>query len=257
MDRDQLIDLTRRAVKLARDKTTDLTPTECTVAADTYTSAERLVPEKAMLMASPQLVGYASELPRPGTYCTKTVMGRSILLTRSGDDTCARSTTSACIASRRSPRAAGRPQARVSLPFVDLRPGWQSGWRARQGRLPRNSFRPLETDRATRRRVCRFLMDFTGPRRDPGHPCLPRTAHRRVGLLGYRAMGAVGREGAGLSDQLETRHRHVRRELPLRDGAQEHLRDHRAQQLHCFRFVRPAPPTCLSPQRNSRSRERS
>ncbi len=38
-----------------------------------------------MLMASPQLVGYASELPRPGTYCTKTVMGRSILLTRADD----------------------------------------------------------------------------------------------------------------------------------------------------------------------------
>ena len=35
MDRDQLIDLTRRAVKLARDKTTDLTPAEYTVAADT------------------------------------------------------------------------------------------------------------------------------------------------------------------------------------------------------------------------------
>ena len=87
MDRDQLIDLTRRAVKLARDKTTDLTPSECTVAADTYTSAERLAADTAMLMASPQLVGYASELPRPGTYCTKTVMGRSILLTRNADDT--------------------------------------------------------------------------------------------------------------------------------------------------------------------------
>ena len=38
-----------------------------------------------MLLASPQLVGYVSELPRPGTYCTKTVMGRSILLTRAAD----------------------------------------------------------------------------------------------------------------------------------------------------------------------------
>ena len=65
MDRDQLIDLTRRAVKLACDKTTDLTPSERTVAADTYTSAERLAQDKAMLAASPQLVGYASELPRP------------------------------------------------------------------------------------------------------------------------------------------------------------------------------------------------
>jgi carnitine monooxygenase subunit len=35
MDRDQLIDLTRRALKLARDKTTDLTPSEHSVAADT------------------------------------------------------------------------------------------------------------------------------------------------------------------------------------------------------------------------------
>ena len=38
-----------------------------------------------MLLTSPQLVGYASELPRPGTYCTKTVMGRAILLTRVSD----------------------------------------------------------------------------------------------------------------------------------------------------------------------------
>lgn len=36
-------------------------------------------------MRSPQLVGYASELPRPGTYCTKTVTGRSVLLTRAAD----------------------------------------------------------------------------------------------------------------------------------------------------------------------------
>jgi phenylpropionate dioxygenase-like ring-hydroxylating dioxygenase large terminal subunit len=38
-----------------------------------------------MLMSSPQLVGYVSELPRPGSYCTKTVMGRSVLLTRTSD----------------------------------------------------------------------------------------------------------------------------------------------------------------------------
>jgi phenylpropionate dioxygenase-like ring-hydroxylating dioxygenase large terminal subunit len=87
MDRDQLIDLTRRAVKLARDKTTDLTPSECTVAATAYTSVARHAEDVAMLMASPQLVGYSSELPRPGTYCTKTVMGRSILLTRVADGT--------------------------------------------------------------------------------------------------------------------------------------------------------------------------
>jgi carnitine monooxygenase subunit len=82
MERDQLIDLTRRAVKLARDKTTDLARTEHTVHAREYTSIERHQRDITMLMASPQLVGYVSELPEPGTYCTKSVMGRSVLLTR-------------------------------------------------------------------------------------------------------------------------------------------------------------------------------
>ena len=85
MERDQLIDLTRRAVKLARDKSTDLAPAEHTVAATEYTSVERHQRDVAMLMAGPQLVGYASELPEPGSYCTKTVMGRSVLLTRTSD----------------------------------------------------------------------------------------------------------------------------------------------------------------------------
>jgi carnitine monooxygenase subunit len=85
MDRDQLVDLTRRAVKLARDRTTDLMPSECTVAAATYTSSQRHTDDVALLMRSPQLVGYSSELPRPGTYCAKTVMGRSVLLTRASD----------------------------------------------------------------------------------------------------------------------------------------------------------------------------
>jgi carnitine monooxygenase subunit len=82
MERDQLIDLTRRAVKLARDKTTDLAPAEYRVQAGEYTSIERHERDVAMLMASPQLVGYVSELPEPGSYCTKSVMGRSVLLTR-------------------------------------------------------------------------------------------------------------------------------------------------------------------------------
>jgi phenylpropionate dioxygenase-like ring-hydroxylating dioxygenase large terminal subunit len=87
VDRDQLIDLTRRAVKLARDNTTDLAPGEHTVDARDYTSVERHRRETAMLLASPQLVGYASELPAPNSYATKTVMGRSVLLTRTIDGT--------------------------------------------------------------------------------------------------------------------------------------------------------------------------
>ena len=87
MDRDQLIDLTRRALKLARDKTTDLAPSEHTVGAAEYTSLERHNCDRAMLLSTPQLVGYVSELPAPGAYCTKMVMGRSVLLTRTSDGT--------------------------------------------------------------------------------------------------------------------------------------------------------------------------
>jgi carnitine monooxygenase subunit len=82
MERDQLIDLTRRACKLARDNTTDLAASQHRVDAREYTSVQRHDLDRAMLLASPQLVGYVSELPGPGAYCTKTVMGRSILLTR-------------------------------------------------------------------------------------------------------------------------------------------------------------------------------
>jgi carnitine monooxygenase subunit len=85
MERHQLIDLTRRALKLARDKTTDLAPAEHRVEARAYTSTERHDRDRAMVMTSPQLVGYVSELPGPGAYCTKTVMGRSVLLTRTAD----------------------------------------------------------------------------------------------------------------------------------------------------------------------------
>ena len=87
MQHDQLIDLTRRALKLARDKTTDLTAAQHLIDAREYTSPERHERDRAMVMASPQLVGYVSELPRPGAYCTKTVLGRSILLTRTADGT--------------------------------------------------------------------------------------------------------------------------------------------------------------------------
>ncbi|CAM4252609.1 Rieske (2Fe-2S) protein [Mycobacterium basiliense] len=85
MDHEQLIDLTRRALKLALDKTTDLAPGQHTVDAREYTSPERHGRDRAMLLASPQLVGYVSELPHPGAYCTKSVMGRAILLTRTSD----------------------------------------------------------------------------------------------------------------------------------------------------------------------------
>lgn len=83
MDRDQLIDLARRAFKLARDNTTDLAAGQHTVDAREYTSPERHNLDSAVLVAGPQLVGYVSELPAPGARSR-------------------RSTTSACTGSRRS-----------------------------------------------------------------------------------------------------------------------------------------------------------
>jgi phenylpropionate dioxygenase-like ring-hydroxylating dioxygenase large terminal subunit len=85
MHHDQLIDVTRRTLKLARDKTTDLAPAQHRVEARDYTSVERHNRDRALLLASPQLVGYVSELADPGAYCTKTVMGRSILPSRTSD----------------------------------------------------------------------------------------------------------------------------------------------------------------------------
>ncbi|MGZ4794107.1 MAG: aromatic ring-hydroxylating oxygenase subunit alpha [Ilumatobacteraceae bacterium] len=116
MDRDQLIDLTRRALKLARDKTTDLAASEYTVAAADYTSAERHGRDRAMLLESPQLVGYASELPAPRTYCTKTVMGRSVLMTR-GSDGSVKAFDNVCL-HRQSQIASGCGSARrLSCPY--------------------------------------------------------------------------------------------------------------------------------------------
>jgi len=85
MDHDQLIDLTRRALKLARDKATDMAAAQHTVDARDYTCIERHHPRQSPAARQPQLVGYVSELAAPGAYCTKTVMGRSILLTRTAD----------------------------------------------------------------------------------------------------------------------------------------------------------------------------
>lgn len=53
MDHDQLIDLTRRALKLAREKTTDPAPQQHMVDAREYTSGERHNLDRAMLMGQP------------------------------------------------------------------------------------------------------------------------------------------------------------------------------------------------------------
>jgi carnitine monooxygenase subunit len=80
-----LHELMRRALKLVTESTTDLTLTEHREPAEHYTSDERFALEKQLVSESPQLVGYASELPQPGSYVTKEVMGQPLLLTRAKD----------------------------------------------------------------------------------------------------------------------------------------------------------------------------
>jgi phenylpropionate dioxygenase-like ring-hydroxylating dioxygenase large terminal subunit len=83
--RDELVEVMRRALKLRAEGTTDLMPEERLEPASHYTDPERFAREKALVFAAPQLVGYSSELAKPGTFTTKDVMGTPVLLTRAKD----------------------------------------------------------------------------------------------------------------------------------------------------------------------------
>lgn len=85
MNRNELTELARRALKLVGDHSTDMALTERRQKSAEYTDPERFSRERDLVMASPHVVGYCSELPEPGTYVTKVVMGRHILLTRTSN----------------------------------------------------------------------------------------------------------------------------------------------------------------------------
>jgi phenylpropionate dioxygenase-like ring-hydroxylating dioxygenase large terminal subunit len=80
-----LRDAMRRAIKLLDESTTDMAESEHREPAVHYASDERFALEQQLVKQSPQLVGYASELPRPGSFVTKEVMGLPLLLTRAKD----------------------------------------------------------------------------------------------------------------------------------------------------------------------------
>jgi carnitine monooxygenase subunit len=116
IDRTELIDITRRALKIAMDKTTDMAPAERRQPALSYTSQERFRREREVVAGSPQLVGYSAELPTAGSFCTKTVMDIPVLLTR-GDDGAVRAFQNVC-SHRQAPVARGCGTAeRFVCPF--------------------------------------------------------------------------------------------------------------------------------------------
>jgi nitrite reductase/ring-hydroxylating ferredoxin subunit len=86
VNRDEQLDVMRRALKLLEEQTTDMALAEHRELASNYTSDDRFELERKLVHEAPQLVGYASELPRASSWVTKQVMGQSILLTRARDE---------------------------------------------------------------------------------------------------------------------------------------------------------------------------
>jgi carnitine monooxygenase subunit len=245
-------------VKLARDKTTDLTPSEHTVAADTYTSTHRLAQDTAMLLGSPQLVGYASELPRPGTYCTKTVMGRSIVLTR-GADYSLRAFDNICL-HRQSRIADGCGAARrlvcpyhawtydldgnlVGVPGKELFPETRSG-HAKLTELPAvecAGFLWISLHRDSTLDIPAFL----GPLADE----LASWGIGRWSPLGEKVLDCPINWKVAIDTFAENYHFATVHKTTFATIARSNCT--------VFDFLWPAPPTSLPPQRNSRPGEHS
>jgi phenylpropionate dioxygenase-like ring-hydroxylating dioxygenase large terminal subunit len=86
VNRDEQVEVMRRALKLLEEQTTDMALAEHRELASHYISEDRFELERRLVHDAPQLVGYRRELPSGGSWVTKQVMGESILLTRAKDD---------------------------------------------------------------------------------------------------------------------------------------------------------------------------
>jgi carnitine monooxygenase subunit len=85
LQQDTLRAAMRRAATLLAERRTDLAPAEMPLPAASFAADARFREEQALVRAAPQLVGYASELPEPGHFVTKEVIGLPVLLTRARD----------------------------------------------------------------------------------------------------------------------------------------------------------------------------
>lgn len=147
-----------------------------------------------------------------------------------------------------------RQPVQLPLPRVDLRQHRPAGRTAGPRGIPGRGAALRRPDRAAGHRVRRIPLGVTGSGSDAGRGHPPRAARRRTRLLGYRPLVPARREGARLRDQLETRDRHVRRELPFRHRAPADLRHDRAQQLHGVRLLRAASSADLPAQHDPGAR---
>lgn len=77
--------MTRRVLEHFDTKGLDVADAVLNVPADVFTSMDRFVGEREMLLQSPHVVAWGSEIPESGDYTTKDVMGTPILLVRHDD----------------------------------------------------------------------------------------------------------------------------------------------------------------------------
>jgi len=68
-----------------RENTTDLAPHDIQVPVDHFVNPARAAAEIALFKRLPLLVAYHSDLPEPGDFITKTVLGLPLLITRQDD----------------------------------------------------------------------------------------------------------------------------------------------------------------------------
>ena len=169
MDHDQLIDLTRRALKLARDNTTDLAPQQHTVDARDYTSARAARPRQSL----------ADGQSPTGRLCFGAFRSGRVLH-QDGDgavhpaDPDIRRIGQSVRKCLPAPPVAGgdgvrqREAVHLPVPRVDVRQHRQAGRAAGPRRVPGRRRQIRRFDRTPRCRVRRIPLGGTGSRRHPG-----------------------------------------------------------------------------------------
>jgi nitrite reductase/ring-hydroxylating ferredoxin subunit len=78
-------DVVTRLIGHLTNSTTDMAPDDLMVPVSNFTSAERAALERRVLHRRPLVVGHYSELPRPGTFVTRELLGTPVILVRRAD----------------------------------------------------------------------------------------------------------------------------------------------------------------------------
>lgn len=80
-------DVVERMVQHHKDGTTDMVDADLRVPVEHFVCDEYAAQERSYLKTLPLIVGHSSEIPEPGDFVTRNVMGESIVLVRRSDGT--------------------------------------------------------------------------------------------------------------------------------------------------------------------------